>query len=171
MQSNEPTDEASLVSVRTIEIGTALSLLAVSAIVIYECVRLGFGWEEGTGPQAGFFPFIVAVLLGIGSGYSLLQSVFFPSEEQNGSFVSVTGFKRILLVLVPLFVFILAIGYVGMYVAGAIFIMGFMVAFGKEPILKAIAVGVGVPLALFFMFEKWFLVPLPKGPLEAMLGF
>jgi hypothetical protein len=26
-------------------------------------------------------------------------------------------------------------------------------------------------LALFLMFEKWFLVPLPKGPLEAWLGY
>jgi hypothetical protein len=24
---------------------------------------------------------------------------------------------------------------------------------------------------LFFMFERWFLVPLPKGPLEAWLGY
>jgi hypothetical protein len=28
-----------------------------------------------------------------------------------------------------------------------------------------------VPLTLFMMFERWFLVPLPKGPLEAWLGF
>ena len=35
----------------------------------------------------------------------------------------------------------------------------------------SLAVGIGVPLALFLMFERWFLVPLPKGPLEALLGF
>jgi hypothetical protein len=28
------------------------------------------------------------------------------------------------------------------------------------------AVSIGVPIAAYFMFEKWFLVPLPKGPIE-----
>ena len=43
---------------------------------------------------------------------------------------------------------------------------------GKAFILgNIIAIGIGVPLALFFMFEKWFLVPLHKGPIERLLGF
>ena len=58
----------------------------------------------------------------------------------------------------------------GIYVSAALFIAGFMMVFGKEPAWKSATVGVAVPLALFMMFERWFLVPLPKGPLEAMLG-
>ncbi len=46
-----------------------------------------------------------------------------------------------------------------------------MVVVGRENPLKALGVSILVPLALFFMFEKWFLVPLPKGPLEAWLGY
>jgi hypothetical protein len=30
---------------------------------------------------------------------------------------------------------------------------------------------VGVPLFFFIVFERWFLVPLPKGPIENLLGF
>jgi putative tricarboxylic transport membrane protein len=30
---------------------------------------------------------------------------------------------------------------------------------------------VGVPVVTFLIFEKWFLVPLPKGPIEEYLGF
>jgi hypothetical protein len=29
----------------------------------------------------------------------------------------------------------------------------------------------GVPLTFFLIFERWFLVPLAKGPIEAWLGF
>ena len=47
----------------------------------------------------------------------------------------------------------------------------FMVVIGRENPFKAAAVGVAVPFVLFLMFEKWFLVPLPKGPLEAWLGY
>jgi putative tricarboxylic transport membrane protein len=28
-----------------------------------------------------------------------------------------------------------------------------------------------VPVSMFLMFELWFMVPLPKGPLEALLGY
>jgi hypothetical protein len=48
---------------------------------------------------------------------------------------------------------------------------GFMITVGRENIFKALLVSVLVPIGLFFMFEKWFLVPLPKGPLEAWLGY
>jgi hypothetical protein len=46
-----------------------------------------------------------------------------------------------------------------------------MLAVGRENLIKALGVSVLVPLALFFTFEKWFLVPLPKGPLELWLGY
>ena len=38
--------------------------------------------------------------------------------------------------------------------------------FGNIRWLTVVAVAIGVPMLIFFMFEKWFLVPLPKGPLE-----
>jgi hypothetical protein len=43
--------------------------------------------------------------------------------------------------------------------------------FGKYRWLPTIAVAVAVPVITFFMFEIWFLVPLPKGPLENYLGY
>ena len=42
---------------------------------------------------------------------------------------------------------------------------------GKYPLPKVVIVSVLVPLALFVVFEEWFLVPLPKGPLEAFFGY
>ena len=59
----------------------------------------------------------------------------------------------------------------GIYVASGLFIIAFMILIGRENPLKALGVGIAVPVALFLMFEKWFLVPLPKGPLEAWLGY
>jgi hypothetical protein len=34
-----------------------------------------------------------------------------------------------------------------------------------------VALSVAVPVITFLIFEVWFLVPLPKGPLEAALGY
>ena len=96
-------------------------------------------------------------------------------------FVSARPFGRVLAVLLPSICYVALIGGIslgpvelpalGIYVASAIFILAFMIVIGRENPLKALGVSVLVPVALFFMFEKWFLVPLPKGPLEAWLGY
>jgi putative tricarboxylic transport membrane protein len=46
-----------------------------------------------------------------------------------------------------------------------------MVRQGKYNLPAALGVSLGVPIAMFLMFEIWFLVPLPKGPLEHLLGY
>jgi hypothetical protein len=37
--------------------------------------------------------------------------------------------------------------------------------------IKTIAISAGTNLLLFWLFEVQFLVPLPKGPLEAYFGY
>ena len=34
-----------------------------------------------------------------------------------------------------------------------------------------IGITLGVPVVFFLVFERWFLVPLAKGPIERLLGF
>ena len=140
---------------------------------------LRFTWQEGFGPGPSYFPFWIAVILGFSSLVTLVTTVLRPGEGET--FVSVRSFGRVLAVLVPSFVYAMLIGGVsvgpvtvpgiGIYVSSAIFICFFMLAIGRQGVLKSILVSIGVPLMLFFMFEKWFLVPLPKGPLETWLGY
>jgi putative tricarboxylic transport membrane protein len=162
-------DSRPLVSNRTMEIVVALVLLSGCALVIHDSVRLGFGWREGEGPSPGYYPFWVAVILGVSSIVNLISAV--RGHGKGEIFVSLRPFSRVLAVLIPSIIFVALIGYIGIYVASAMFIFTFMVAVGRENPLKALGVAAVVPTALFFMFEKWFLVPLPKGPLEAWLGY
>jgi putative tricarboxylic transport membrane protein len=143
-------DGRSLVSNRTMEIVVALLLLAGSGIVLYDSLRLGAGWQEGIGPAAGYFPFWIALILGASSLVILATAI------------AGHGAGEVFVELRP---------GLGIYVASAIFMLGFMLVVGRESILKSIGVSILVPIALFFMFEKWFLVPLPKGPLELWLGY
>jgi len=170
MQKNEDADDGrSLLSNRTAEIIVALLLLGVCAVVIFDSTRHGFNWREGEGPAPGYFPFYIAVILGIASLVNLVSAL--RGHGAGEIFVSARPFGRVLAVLVPSIVYVALIGYIGIYVASGIFIMLFMVVIGRQNPAKAVGVGAAVPLALFFMFEKWFLVPLPKGPLEAWLGY
>jgi putative tricarboxylic transport membrane protein len=178
--SDTTEDERSLVSNRTLDIVVALLFIGACAVVIYDSLRLGVGWIEGQGPAPGYFPFWVAVTMAIASVVNLVRAVLGKEKGGGESFISVVGFGRVMSVLFPTTLYVAAIGGLnvggfeinglGIYVASAIFIFLFTIIFGREKILRALAVSIGVPLALFFMFEKWFLVPLPKGPLEVMLG-
>jgi len=73
-------------------------------------------------------------------------------------------------VIIPTTVYVFVLPYTGIYIASMVLIGGFMMWLGKYPLYKAVLYGVGVPVAIYFMFEKWFLVPLPKGPIEYWLG-
>lgn len=165
--SNQADEGRAILSYRMADMIVALLLLGGSAIVIFDCVRLGFGWQED-GPAPGFFPFYVAVLMGVASIFNLASGL--RAKDGGEPFVTSTPFLRVLAVLIPSIVYVGLIAWIGIYAASAIFIFGFMVAIGRENILKAIAVALFVPASLFMMFEKWFLVPLPKGPIEAFLG-
>jgi hypothetical protein len=72
---------------------------------------------------------------------------------------------------VPTSIYVALIFVLGIYLASMLFIAFFMWWLGKYPITKIVPVAIGVPLVLFVMFEIWFLVPLPKGPIEAALGY
>jgi putative tricarboxylic transport membrane protein len=158
-----------LVSKRTMEIVVALLFLAAGAVVIGDSIRLGVGWESD-GPQPGYFPFYIALAMAVASLVNLYRALI----QRAGAgipFVSASAFLKIITVLVPLLLYVGAIGYIGIYAASAIYIALFMWYFGKYAIWNGILAGTMIAVALFLMFERWFLVPLPKGPLEAWFGY
>ena len=164
-QGNE---EKPAFSVRTAEIVTAGGFFAIGAIVIFDSVRLGMGWKED-GPQAGYFPFYIGAIICI-SALVNLAAALIAAVKRNAVFVEVGQLKLVLSVLVPTAVYAGVIGWIGIYVASALFVALFMRWLGKYPWWKVAAVSVGNSLVFFLIFEVWFKIPLPKGPLEAWLG-
>jgi len=170
-EQGDASDEPGLVSNRVMEIVVALVLLGISAIIITDSLRLGIGWAEGEGPRGGYFPFYIAVVLATASIAILLKAVMGKGEGLSDAFVTRPAFVRVITVLIPAIIYVGAVQYIGLYAASGLFIFFFMIFVGGESALRALLVALGVPLFFFMMFEKWFLVPLPKGPIEAMLGF
>ena len=160
----------SLVTNRTMDIAVALIFMGLAALFMFDCARIGVSWVDGSGPAGGFFPFYISLFMTLASLANLQRAVTRTEPDGDEVFVSRKGMKRVLLVLVPTAIYVLAIQYLGFYLSSAIFITLFMLA-SRSAVWRAGLVGFGTALALFMMFERWFLVPLPKGPLEAMLGF
>ena len=72
--------------------------------------------------------------------------------------------------LIPTLFYVIGIYFLGIYVSSILFVALFMVFLGKYHWLRSVLVALGVSIAFFLLFEVWFRVPLPKGPLEAVLG-
>jgi len=153
-------------SYRSVEIGTALAMLLFAAITIYGALRVGINWGA-EGPRAGFFPFYVAVLIALSSLYNLAR-VFM--EGASGLFAEWSQLRQVMAVIIPTTAYVFLIPWIGLYVASIILIAVFMKWLGRYGWSMVAAVSVGVMVATYLMFEKWFLVPLPKGPIEDMLG-
>jgi putative tricarboxylic transport membrane protein len=169
MQDNGTPASRTVVSHRVMEIVVALLFLGVAAIVIMDSLRIGAGWVDPDGPQAGYFPLRIGAIMAIASLVTLLQNVML--RDGSRSFVDRHALGQVLIVLIPAAVYVLVLDHIGIYVASAIYIAAFMMYMGRYNIVASVAVGIGVSVALFFMFEIWFLVPLPKGPLEEWLGY
>jgi hypothetical protein len=168
-EHNKNTNTESVISMRAMEIITALLFIAIGLVVMVGSLKLGASWGSD-GPEAGYFPFYVSLIIIVSSAITLYQAVIVNKNKETESFVDKESFGQVMAVLLPAFVFILGVQLIGIYVSSAIYIAIFMVWLGKYPIWKAVAVAVGVSAALYFMFEYWFQVPLPHGswinPLE-----
>lgn len=151
---------------RTVEMGVAVACIVFGLITILGSMQVGVGWDA-SGPRSGFFPFYLGIVIVLSSLVNLKNAWGIDGEREFATWYQL---KQVLAVIVPTAVYVFVLPYTGIYIASMVLIGGFMMWLGKYPLYKAVLYGVGVPVAIYFMFEKWFLVPLPKGPIEYWLG-
>lgn len=153
---------------RSVEAGVAVVVGALGLIAVIGSLRAGVGWGD-EGPKAGFFPFYIGLIILISSAVNLFQ--LFTAENDNAVFATWEQIFKVLTVVIPTAVYVAIIPFAGIYVASALLIGLFMIWLGKYSAVVAVPIAIAVPLFVFVTFERWFLVPLPKGPLEKLLGF
>ncbi|HET6960306.1 MAG TPA: tripartite tricarboxylate transporter TctB family protein [Vicinamibacterales bacterium] len=182
MSDDKPSGGEAGISTRTMEIVVALVLLAIGLLVVVDSYRLGSKWGSD-GPQSGYFPFYIGLLLCIAC-IATLVSVAFKNwqrrdtaesavAERLSQFVGWRQLKLVLSVLIPALVYVLGVQLIGIYVASAVYIALFMRWLGRYSWLKSVAIGVIVSASIFAMFEIWFKVPLFKGTWDPLsfLGY
>lgn len=166
-QADDAAQERGLLR-RHAELGVALVLLLLAALVAWDNLRIGAGWSADTGPQPGYFPLRVGVALGVCGAAVLVQALRSTSDALFASWLQL---RRVCQVLLPLTVYVALIAPLGIYVASTLFIAAFMVFAGRYAVWKGLALAAFTSALVFFVFEVQFKVPLPKGPLEAWLGY
>ncbi len=160
-------DSSGTVDVRWPELVLALTLLATAVLVIVDSVRVGIGWAED-GPRSGYFPFYIGLGLLGSSAWIAVQQL--RHWRVKNTFAERSQLASVWAILWPMVLYVGLIAVMGIYIASAVLICYFMLRHGKHGLWVTAGVSVGVPLVCFAVFERWFLVPLPKGPVEILLG-
>jgi putative tricarboxylic transport membrane protein len=152
---------------RRADIITASLLTLLGFVVLNEAIRLGFRWGPD-GPQSGFFPFWLALIL---IGHSAAIVVRAIRKHSDEPFATREQLRSVLTVAVPAAGLVLLTQFLGLYVASALYLGFYVRAVGRHSWVTSLAIALALPVVTFVLFERWFLVPLPKGPVEAWLGY
>ena len=161
-------DSPAVTNTRVADVTVSLLLLVLAATLGFDNWRTGIAWDS-TGPEAGYFPFYLSVILGGASLYGL-ATAFLSRKEAAETFVTRAQLRRVFAVFVPTVLFCLATQFLGLYVASFLLISGFMNFVGKIAWWKSLLTAFVFTAAMFVTFDIAFDVIMPKGPLEAALG-
>ena len=159
-------------SQRAAEVAVGLVFLLIGLVVAFDSYRVGASWSSD-GPQAGYFPFYIGLIMIVASAVTLTQAIFGKRRQDDKMFVEWHQLKMVFSVLGPAALFIGGIQAIGIYVASTIYIAIFMIWLGHYHWLKSVALGFMVSAVGFLTFEVWFQVPLYKGAFDPLsfLGY
>ena len=151
---------------RGVEIGVAVAMIAFGAVVIVGSLQVGIGWGA-EGPKSGFFPFYLGASIIAASALNLVAA---HAQGRQKVFADWSQLGSVLQVVIPTTIYVFAVPWAGIYLSSLILIACFMRWLGRYSVTMCATVSIGVTVATYLMFEKWFLVPLPKGPIEDFFG-
>src|SRR5437773_361628 len=135
----------------------------------YLMLRGIFGARWGSdGPKSGFFPFWLGTLLLV---VTVVIAVQAWRRGPGKPFVTREQLRPVMQVLWPAVAMVALTAVIGLYVASALYLAFYMRWVGRHRWLTVVLISIGIPVVTFLVFEQWFLVPMPKGPLETWLGY
>ena len=162
-------DSPPVVATRTVDIITSLLLLALAALFCFDNWRTGIAWAPD-GPQAGYFPFYLGLILAAASLYGLITTLV-TGAGATQIFLTRDQLLRVVQVFIPTLLFCLLTQWLGLYVASFFLIAGFMRIIGRIALWKSMLTALLFAIIMFVTFDIAFDVIMPKGPLEAAFGY
>ncbi len=162
-------DSPPVVGTHNVDLATCLVLFGVAVLLGYDNWRTGNGWASD-GPQAGYFPFYLSLVLGAASLWGVGVALIARAKSDD-VFVTRDQLRRVLQVFVPTFLYCLFTQWLGLYVASFLLVAGFMRIIGRIALWKSVLTSFLFVLAMFLTFQIAFDVIMPLGPLEHWLGY
>ena len=149
----------------------AIGLIFVSLGVAWKATELPVGILPKEGPGGGFLPFWLSLGIAAVSLMVLIQSLLSSRRDKSdtagaGVFMSREGLGDLMRVGLPGMIMILLIGVISVYFSAALFIFYCLFLVGGHNLKTSLGVSIGVPVVVYYIFEKFLIIPLPKGYAE-----
>ena len=152
---------------RGAEIGFALFVLAVAGTIMLGARELDTGWSR-SGPEAGYFPFRIGLLLAAAAVVILVRGLL--ARAESVPYLDGAQAGRLARFAVPLAALAILAPWLGFYPAIALYVLVSVGLVGGVAWRTTLILSALLPATLFMVFERLFKMPLPKGPLGALLG-
>lgn len=146
------------ITLNAVEVSVILLLLALGTLVFNEALRLGPGWSYA-GPQPGFFPFIMVIMMIAGALGALSFCIFKP--DRRPCFEASHEVVHLTLVGAPILLVILAMPWLGLYIASGVYLALFMIFYGKFRWWAGLLGGVILTGSLWFFLVKVLSISMP----------
>src|SRR5258706_3010965 len=157
-------DSPAVTDTRVVDVTVSLLLLALALTLGFDTWRTGIAWDS-TGPQAGYFPFYLSVILAGASLYGLLTT-FLARKQASETFVTRAQLRRVMAVFVPTLLFCLAMQFFGPFVASLLLIAAFMRLVGRIALWKSLLTAFLFTAIMFVTFAIAFDVIMSQGPVQ-----
>ncbi len=157
----------SLIDRRTMELATAAAIGAFGGLVIAGSLQLKTGWSPETGPQSGYMPLRLGIMLCVVSILLFLGGL--RSPDRSG-FVSKQQLKLTLAIFIPTVLLVASMPFLGCYTGSLLYLIYMLKVHGHASWFKSLLIPACVVVAFYLVFELWFEVDLVKGPVESLLG-
>ena len=149
----------------------AIGLIFVSLGVAWKATELPVGILPKEGPGGGFLPFWLSLGIAAVALMVLIQSLLASRRDKSdttseGVFMSREGLRDLMRVGLPGMIMILLIGVISVYFSAALFIFYCLFIVGGHNLKTSLGVSIGVPVVVYYIFEKFLIIPLPKGYAE-----
>jgi putative tricarboxylic transport membrane protein len=136
--------------------------LLLAAFIAWESLELKFYTYIGPGP--GFFPFWLAMALGVLAVLMILQATFRrPDPMPADFFASRAGYLRVGAIVMALTVTVALMDVLGFQLTMLGTIIFLLFALGRPSLIVMLLVSVVGSFGCFYLFVHWMRVPLPTG--------
>lgn len=145
------------------DLAVAVAFMVVAALIIQQGVKLGPGWGD-SGPEPGFFPFSLAMLMGLGGLAIVIQGVIHGVRRTASSafFEDREEITELFRVGVPIAAAIAAVPVFGLYLMTALYTWLFSWWHGRFRWYSSVFAGVVIPVVMYAILDQGLRIPMPR---------
>ena len=154
-------------TVRTAELIMGVALLLASFGLMWNVLSddLTIGWLEGRGPGAGMWPFWLSAGMALTSVWTIVRWFrgITPESRNEDPYIDPETVFMVGITISAIFFLLVLTNIIGLYFSMMLFLLFYVKGIGRHSWRLTLAVVLGMPVAIYMLFEVALNKYLPRG--------